>query len=342
MISFSIFSNVYRPGRESYSFERSNLISNSSKETMDIHDDLKDDSDLIILNTVPLKGKNSINPQTYPLESSSSNVISDQIAESSDNNIYENQLLFKLEMDRFITPDEKVQELMKELTKTKNLYTLKLLFENLQNEFSSQTLINSLKALANPTLFNYYSKENIIRLELHLRTWVAVLEQIHFSPSSIVLSKDLQDKIYNSLAKFAEIHHKTTQVINKSQDDDKILVKKCNYNIDFLLIHLRDTLQSLHGNKTVFRELVRKIRDFLKSILNIAPSTNNYSTFQMITQLRQDFNPSFKNPVPSYYIDWRIILIIQQNIYSWSEDGEQTISKKFGEMILMEYCHVID
>jgi hypothetical protein len=219
----------------------------------------------------------------------------------------------------FITPDEKVQELMKELTKTKNLYTLKLLFENLQNKFSSQTLINSLKALANPALFDYYSKENLTRLELHLRTWVAVLEQIHFSPSPIVLSKDLQDKIYNSLAKFAEIHHKTTQVINKSQDD-KILIKKCNYNIDFLLIHLRDTLQSLRDDKTVFCELVRKIRDFLKSILNIEPSTNNYSTLQMITQLRQDLNLSFKNPVPSYYIDWRIILIIQQKIYSWSED----------------------
>ena len=36
--------------------------------------------------------------------------------------------------------DDKVEELLKSLTKPKCLYALKLLFENLQNEFSSQLL----------------------------------------------------------------------------------------------------------------------------------------------------------------------------------------------------------
>src|SRR5438067_11066051 len=46
---------------------------------------------------------------------------------------------------------------------------------------------------------------------------------------------------------------------------------------------------------------------------------------------------SFKYPVASYYVDWRIMLIIQHNIFTWSESSEKIISKKFGELVLMEY-----
>ncbi|POG70711.1 hypothetical protein GLOIN_2v1613922, partial [Rhizophagus irregularis DAOM 181602=DAOM 197198] len=70
----------------------------------------------------------------------------------------------KLEEDGFITPDEKVEKLIKALTETKYLYALKSLFENLQISFFSQTLINSLKALSDPISFNNYSKECAPRL----------------------------------------------------------------------------------------------------------------------------------------------------------------------------------
>ncbi|PKY24764.1 hypothetical protein RhiirB3_527443, partial [Rhizophagus irregularis] len=62
-------------------------------------------------------------------------------------NVSNNRILLKLEEDGFITPDDKVEELLKNLTKPSYLYALKLLFENLQNEFSSQVLENSLEAL---------------------------------------------------------------------------------------------------------------------------------------------------------------------------------------------------
>jgi len=239
-----------------------------------------------------------------------------------------NRILLKLEEDGFITPDDKAEELLKNLTKPKYLYALKLLFENLQNEFSSQVLTNSLEFLAD-TPFNHYSKESMIRLELHLRTWVTVLERICFSP--IVLSKELRDKVYNSLTKFAEIHRKTTQVIevgldnnfrsnqfnrqNNNQDDQ---IKKRNYNVDFLLIHLRDTLHSLRDDETWFQEILRRTKDLLKTVLNITPGIlssvgvpaphDNCSILSMLTQLRQGL--SFKYPVASYYVDWRIMLII--------------------------------
>ncbi|PKK66275.1 TPR-like protein [Rhizophagus irregularis] len=277
----------------------------------------------------------------------------------SHENFINNSILLKLEEDGFITPDEKAEELIKRLTSIKYLYVLKLLFENLQNEFSPQILRDTLVALADPTPFDFYAKQSVTRLELHLRTWVTVLERICFSP--IVLSKELRDKVYNSLSKFAEIHRKTTQVFEIGVDnsfrsnfnqfnqqdnnqDDQIITKKCNYNIDFLLIHLRDTLHSLRDDETWFQEIIRRIKELLKAALNITPGilsasvalpNDNCSILSMLTQIRKGL--SFKYPVASYYVDWRIMLMFQHNLFTWSEGTEMIISKKFCELVLMEY-----
>jgi len=258
-----------------------------------------------------------------------------------------------LEEDGFTTPDDKVEELLKNLTKPKCLYALKIFFENIQIEFSSRAMTNSIKALADPTPFEFYSKESVAVLELHLRTWVVVLERICFS--EMRLSRELREKIYNSLAKFAEIHRKTTQVIEEGlenifksnlninqqqKNDDENYIKKRNYNIDFLLIHLRDTLHSLRDDETWFEEILRRVKDILKAALGITSTTgisinDNSSILTMLSNLRQGL--SFKYPVASYYVDWRIMLIIQHNINKWSLSSDKIISKKFSEMILMEY-----
>jgi tetratricopeptide (TPR) repeat protein len=278
---------------------------------------------------------------TVESENSSSSSTSNQTTEPSigDTYIHRNQLLLKLENEGFITPDEKVKELVKELTEPKFLYALKLLFENLQNKFSSKILISSLNLLADPNLFSYYSEENVVRLELHLRAWIAVLERIHFSSSPIVLSKDLLDEVCNSLAKFAEVYYQAIQVVDKSNFNQQ-RDNRYNYNIDFLLIYLQDTLRSLYSlydDRTWFQELLRKIKDLLNNIISSKDtiSDENYSILSMITQLRKDL--SFKYSVSSYYIDLRIILIIQHNLFVWSEDFEKIISKKFAEMLLMEH-----
>ncbi|PKY33619.1 hypothetical protein RhiirB3_495675 [Rhizophagus irregularis] len=208
-------------------------------------------------------------------------------------NILNNHILLKLEEDGFTRPDDKVEELLKNLTKP-------------------------------------------------------------------ILSKELRDKVYNSLAKFAEIHRKTTQVIEiglgnnfrpnfnqfnqQNNNQDEQIIKKRNYNIDFLLIHLRDTLHSLRDDETWFQEIIRRTKDFLKAALNITPGilsiagvslpNDNCSILSLLNQVRQSL--SFKYPVASYYVDWRIMLIIQHNLFIWSE-SEKIISKKFGELVLMEY-----
>jgi hypothetical protein len=289
------------------------------------------------INITPSYIKNRIIMESKNSSSSVSNQALDEKC------YYKNQLLLELEKEGLITPDDKVEKLLlNDLTKPKYLYALKLLFENFQNNFSSQILINSLKSLANPDLFDYYSKDCIARLELHLRTWVAVLEQIQFSQPPIVLSKDLQDKVYSSLVKFADIYYKTIQVdgnlkLNFHQEKDE----KYNYNINFLLIHLRDTLNSLRNDETWFQELLKKIKDLLSTILNIIPLSksaipnNDCTVLSFLTQVRQSLN--FKYPVASYYIDWRIMLIIQHNLFIWSESSEKIISKKFSKLVLMKY-----
>ncbi|PKK62470.1 hypothetical protein RhiirC2_790329 [Rhizophagus irregularis] len=279
-------------------------------------------------------------------------------------NISNNSILPELGQDGFITPDRKAEELIvKDLTKMENLVALKLLFENPLNQFSSGILRNSLVTLADPTPFDYYDKLSVTRLELHIRTWVAVLEKICFT--QMRLSKELRDKVYNSLAKFAEIHKKTTQVMqegidnnyrsnfnqfNQLQQDEKEngnFINKRNYNVDFLLIHLRDTLHSLRDDETWFQEIIRRTKDLLKAALNITPGVlstlapgvplpnDNCSILSMLTQLRKGLN--FKYQVASYYIDWRIMLIIQHNLFNWSGGTENIINEKFLEMVLMEY-----
>ncbi|CAG8445892.1 15634_t:CDS:2 [Funneliformis caledonium] len=273
--------------------------------------------------------------------------------------IFNNHVLHKLEEEGFITPDEKAKKLLTKLTETKFLYALKLLFENPLNQFSPRILRDSLVELSDPTPFDYYEKQSEVKLELHLRTYVAVLEHICFSPMR--LSKELRDRVYNSLAIFSEVHRKTVQVMqeginnnfrssfdqfNQRNDDinERNNIKRRNYNIDFLLIHLRDTLHSLRDDETWYQEILRRAKDLLKSALNITPGilsnvapipNDNSSILNSLTQLRQGL--SFKYPVASYYVDRRIMLIIQNNLFRWMEDKENIISKKFGERILIEY-----
>ncbi|CAB4426640.1 unnamed protein product [Rhizophagus irregularis] len=262
-------------------------------------------------------------------------------------NVFNNFILQKLEADGFTTPNNKAEELESNLTKPEYLYALRLLIEDLTNKFSSTVLTNLLKALADHTPFDHHSMEIVIRLELHLRTLVAVLERICFA--SIVLTKELRDKVYNSLAKFAEFHRKTTNVIseglenvfrlnqfNPSQEnDDENIFQKRNYNIDFLLIHLRDTLHSLRDDETWLREMLRRIKECLKAAFNIPLSVTEIpkGVPSIITHLRQGL--SFKYPIASYYVGWRIMLIIRYNLFVLSEND--VINKKIEEMTLMEY-----
>src|SRR5256886_16712427 len=104
--------------------------------------------------------------------------------------------------------------------------------------------------------------------------------------------------------------------LQANKEDEVTIIKKRNYNIDFLLIHLRDTLHSLRDDETWFQEILRRIKELLSAILNIAqPAASRVAPNDIslvLIQLRQGL--SFKYPVASFYIDWRIMLIIKYNL----------------------------
>src|SRR6266498_1658583 len=101
----------------------------------------------------------------------------------------------------------------------------------------------------------------------NLRTFAAVLEA--FCQNPIILTRKLREGLYNVLTEFNNIHHNITVAMEqglhktwrgKLQHLNVVDVElpcgsvQRNYNIDFLLIHLRDTLHSLSDDETKFRE----------------------------------------------------------------------------------------
>ncbi|RIB13269.1 hypothetical protein C2G38_2198339 [Gigaspora rosea] len=140
----------------------------------------------------------------------------------------------------------------------KNLSYLKTLVENYK--LSDKQLIEALELLSDPSLFKVYNKNTIVRLELHLRICKAILEVVTYS--SITLEYDLRDKFNNGLNNFAEIYYETIK-----HEPENTHTNFKNYNINFLLINLRDISRSTKLNNTF------DIKVTLDKVLQ-----NNYST----------------------------------------------------------------
>jgi hypothetical protein len=86
---------------------------------------------------------------------------------------------------------------------------------------------------------------------------------------------------------------------NQQNDNqnEQIMIKKRNYNINFLSIYLRDTIHSLRDYETWFQETIRRTKELLKAVLNITPGilsmtgvnlpNDNCSILSLLTQVRQ-------------------------------------------------------
>ncbi|CAG8835663.1 5081_t:CDS:1, partial [Cetraspora pellucida] len=183
--------------------------------------------------------------------------------------------------------------------------------------------------------------------------------------SEIRIRHDLREKIYTELGKFAEIHFRSTEVheegfnkvfkpefeaFNPHSNDSKIHKDgKRNYNIDFLLLHLRDTLHCMNDDENKFLEIWNRIKAILGTILGTTPALVktgiSHGTDLPISNgvellfkcLQEAFN--WKYPISSWYYEWRTLLELHFNIQSFLQ--ECSLSLKYGESLLLEclwYC----
>ncbi|CAG8649636.1 7252_t:CDS:1, partial [Dentiscutata erythropus] len=261
-------------------------------------------------------------------------------------------------------------EKFKKWTSIHNIYSLKIIENIKNNKISDKILVDSLELLADSSIFKYYSIEVISELELHLRTLVSLIEVI--CKRDIRIRHDLRERIYNQLGKFAEIHFLSTEVneqgFNKvfkpqyddfnppskstispelaNSNDSKIYKDgRRNYNIDFLLLHLRDTLHCMRDDENKFLEVWRRVKELLCMILGITPELikmgishcadlpiNNGGVESLFKHLQRAF--TWKYPISSWYYDWRTLLELHFNIQNFFQ--EYSLPMKYGESLLLE------
>ncbi|PKK64423.1 hypothetical protein RhiirC2_787519 [Rhizophagus irregularis] len=160
---------------------------------------------------------------------------------------------------------------------------------------------------------NYYEDDKVEELLKNLiktKTFIYALKLLF-------LKMNFHLKKITRLCKRASITntHPISNQLQISKDGDAI--KKRNYNNDYLLIHLCDTLHCLRDDETWFQEIIRRTKELLKVALNITPEnliiaeftlplSNNRSILSLLAQVLQSL--SFKYPVAPYYVDWRVML----------------------------------
>ncbi|CAG8503272.1 36594_t:CDS:2, partial [Racocetra persica] len=138
----------------------------------------------------------------------------------------------------------------KRLDDTLNLFNLKLWIESEGDNLPRESLIDILESLSVAPKSKIYEKHDAARLELRLRTLKATLEKAHFP----ILDYEFRDALLNNLKTYIDLHYD-----NLDDNSSKPNCEFCpNYNINFLLIHLRDTLQSIRVAGIQTRKFLNK------------------------------------------------------------------------------------
>jgi hypothetical protein len=111
--------------------------------------------------------------------------------------------------------DGRIEELLGGdiISKPEKLYELRKLAQDHPTLWSPKSLINTLERLCDTTPYTYTSNDTVIILELHLRTFAAVLEALIQNP--VVLHYKLREKLYQQLSEFGNVHHNISVVMEQ-------------------------------------------------------------------------------------------------------------------------------
>ncbi|CAG8677830.1 39537_t:CDS:2 [Gigaspora margarita] len=203
-------------------------------------------------------------------------------------------------------------------------------------------IVESIKQLADSSVFDYYSIETISELELHLRTLVSLIEVI--CKSEIRIRHELREKIYAQLKNFAEIHFRSTEV--NEQGFNKVFRTKFE---DFNPSPKSRTLPDLaiSNEDKVYKDVKqvwRRTKELLRKILGITPGLiktgishgANLLIDNGIELLFKNLQETFtwKYPISTWYYEWRTLLELNFNIQNFLQ--ECSLPPNYGESLLLE------
>ena len=120
------------------------------------------------------------------------------------------------------------------------------------------TLVRVLDGLVGSDCFDEHDVSNDFALELHLRCVVSTLRLFKLYGkynSARYLSFDLLEKLYNSMALWAQCHCR--QAWKGYRSKQKYSLE--NYNNEFLIIYARDLLAALSTNRDLTGHAVAKL-----------------------------------------------------------------------------------
>ncbi|CAG8636291.1 15777_t:CDS:2, partial [Gigaspora margarita] len=260
------------------------------------------------------------------------------------------------EKDSKLASINQAEEFMKDFSKLTNLDGFKQLIEDFEKELTEDILIKALELLSDISFFKYHSKETMIRLEVHLRTWMVTLERLCYLP--VVLGREIREQLYSRLSDFIKFHHNMTNVFKQGVNDgfkskskskeisvnnEDLYVHFQNYNINFLLIHLRDTLHSMRDDEIRTDEVLRRTRDLFLTVIQISPKVadtalgNVSSAFgfnEIFRNLSKVFN--FKYSITYWYTTWRELLSIHYLLENLTKDNDYSKLRFYNEIYLLE------
>ncbi|CAG8634717.1 31967_t:CDS:1, partial [Racocetra persica] len=186
---------------------------------------------------------------------------------------------------------------------------LKLWFE-VDEAKNLQLLIDALELLSVAPEYKIYKKHDVdvSYLELRLRTLKTTLEAIYYL---VALQHEFRDKLLSNMRTYINLYYR---IIDHCQ----------NYNINFLLIHLRDTLQSIrvYGQKQSLEKFEITVH------AGVSMPQNALKFLQKI----KDFNC-----LTGWYKQWRDLLNVRRSLEISTKQLNNKFSESHKEAYLLEF-----
>ena len=211
------------------------------------------------------------------------------------------------------------------------LYNLILLYGTILDD---DQLENALKIIASGVVYDNYKKITGMELELHLRIYALLLETYDGRP--LKMTRKFYESLYENLIQLHEFHQSYIEVLENGLKTTGGLFAKLetsvnvqNYNIDFLLMHLYDTLHMMDDDKTTWSEIIKQLKALFSALIKTLPSTSttgimtavetpidNKATIEVYNEIHKTLQSKFS--MGHWYKEWRYLYSIYQAFVEWS------------------------